>query len=313
MQSVFAPMGPQAARIALLWWLMLGAAAVVFTFVVAWMLWAILRHRRTWDVERKPSDERRLALAVSGAVAATVAVLLVFLIADFSTARAVGTLPNEEPLRIEVIGHQWWWEVHYPDTVPVRRVTTANEIHIPVGRPVVLETTSRDVIHSLWVPNLHGKKDLVPGHTSVTWFQADTPGVYRGQCAEFCGHQHAHMALVVVAEEPSRFEEWLEGQRRAAAPPADSLLRRGEQVFLSGTCVMCHTVRGTPAGGRVGPDLTHIASRLTIAAGTMRNTRGSLAAWVSDPQRIKPGVRMPPNQLTPADLHALLGYLESLR
>jgi cytochrome c oxidase subunit 2 len=203
--------------------------------------------------------------------------------------------------------------VRYEDPQASRSLTTANEIRIPVGRPVRLKLSSRDVIHSFWVPNLHGKKDLVPGHQTLTWFQADTPGVYRGQCAEFCGQQHAKMGMLVIAEPPERFAAWYERQLLPAAEPADSVAAAGQRLFLAKGCVLCHAVRGTPAGSRLGPDLTHLASRLTIAAGTLPNTRGHLAGWVVDPQRLKPGVRMPPNQLAPAELHALLGYLESLR
>jgi cytochrome c oxidase subunit 2 len=213
-----------------------------------------------------------------------------------------------------VVGHQWWWEVKYPDEGnPQNTVETANEIHVPVGRPVFIKMTSGDVIHSFWAPNLDGKKDLIPGHETRTWFRADTAGVYRGQCAEFCGHQHAKMSFFIVAEPRIQFEHWLESQKGEAAKPADSLTQTGERVFLSGTCAMCHAISGTGAGGHYGPDLTHLASRRTIAAGTLPNTTGNLAGWILDPQSIKPGAKMPPNQLEPAALQALLAYLESLK
>jgi cytochrome c oxidase subunit 2 len=169
------------------------------------------------------------------------------------------------------------------------------------------------VIHSFWVPGLQGKMDMIPGRTNVTWLQADRTGVWRGQCAEYCGLQHAKMAFLVVAERPDSFAGWLARQRDTAPTPIDELTRRGQEVFLSSSCVMCHAISGTPAGSRIGPDLTHLASRRTIAAGTLPNTRGNLAGWILDPQRIKPGTRMPPNQLDPADLQALLAYLESLK
>jgi cytochrome c oxidase subunit 2 len=163
------------------------------------------------------------------------------------------------------------------------------------------------------VPNLFGKKDLVPGHVTRTWFQADKPGVYRGQCAEFCGHQHAKMAFFVVATSPAEFASWVETQRAPGQVPGDTLQARGQLVFMTGSCALCHAIAGTNAGGRLGPDLTHLASRRTIAAGTLLNTRGNLGGWVVDPQRIKPGALMPPNSLEPADLRALLAYLQSLR
>ena len=173
---------------------------------------------------------------------------------------------------------------------------------VPVGRPVVIELRSIDVIHSFWPPELTGKRDLIPGKTNSLWLQADRPGEYRGQCAEFCGHQHAKMAFLVVAEPADSFAHWLETQRDTARTPTDSLTRRGQEVFLASSCPMCHAISGTPA-----------ASRRTIAAGTLRNTRGTLAGWIVDPQSIKPGAKMPPNALAPADLEALLAYLETLR
>ena len=214
---------------------------------------------------------------------------------------------------MRVTGHQWWWQVDYQDPIHSRRLTTANEIHVPVGRRVRLEVRSADVIHSFWAPNLHGKIDLIPGYGGATSFRADRAGVYRGRCAEYCGLQHAKMDFVIVAEPPERFAAWYEAQLRSAPAPADTLQQKGQQVFLSKGCALCHTIRGTPAGSRVGPDLTHLASRRTIAAGTLPNTRGHLAGWVSDPQKIKPGVKMPPNQLASDELHALLDYLQSLK
>jgi cytochrome c oxidase subunit II len=178
---------------------------------------------------------------------------------------------------------------------------------------VLLRLTSHDVIHSFWVPNLQGKRDLIPGHETSLWLQADHPGVFRGQCAEFCGHQHAHMAFLVIAEPPDQFAAWLEQQRRPAVPPTDAASKRGQEVFLSGACVLCHAIQGTAALADVAPDLTHVAGRRTIAAGTLPNSRGHLAGWIVDPQQIKPGNKMPPNNLGGQDLQALLAYLGSLR
>ena len=321
-----APAGVQAERIHTLGLGLAVVAAVVTVVVGAAAWWGALRRRHATvavrdarhgarplsDDERR--QERRAARWVGGAIGATIVTLAAVVVVDFGTGRAIASMPDaEQALNVEVVGHQWWWEVRYGDPQPSRRLTTANEIHVPVGRPVLLKLTSRDVIHSFWAPNLHGKKDLVPGHSSFTWFRADTAGTYRGQCAEYCGHQHAKMSFVIVAQPPAEFDAWYEGQLRPAATPADSLRRTGEQLFLTKGCVLCHTVRGTPAGGRLGPELTHLASRGTIAAGTLPNTRGHLAGWIVDPQRIKPGVRMPANQLEPKELDALLAYLEGLR
>jgi cytochrome c oxidase subunit II len=257
--------------------------------------------------------EVRKAVAVSAALALTVVTLFVLLVGDFLTGRRIDALGDPDARTIQVTGHQWWWEVRYPDPVPANVVTTANEIHVPVGRPVRFELNATDVIHSFWVPNLHGKTDMIPGHTSYSVVRADREGTFWGQCAEFCGHQHANMRFQVVAEPEERFRDWLAAQRRPAVVPTTPGQKRGHDVFMAGTCANCHAVVGTPAAGRVGPDLTHLASRLRIAAGTLDNTRGNLAGWVTDPHGVKPGVRMPPNPVAPADLHALLDYLESLK
>jgi cytochrome c oxidase subunit 2 len=316
MQSALDPAGPQAALISHLWWLMFAVCAAVFLLVIGFLLYAVFHRRRSASDAADPAepyDGRRMTMAVGGAVAATVGILFVLLVVSVSAGRGLSSLSSPDALRIEVIGHQWWWEVHYVDPVPSQRVVTANEIHIPVGRPVVLKLTSRDVIHSFWVPNLHGKRDLIPGHDTTIWLQADKSGVFRGQCAEFCGHQHALMAVLIVAEPPEQFAAWLEQQRQPAAQPADDRQRRGQEVFLASPCIMCHTIQGTPAGGRVAPDLTHLASRRTIAAGTSPNTPGHLAGWIIDPQNIKPGNKMPPTGLASDDLQALLAYLQSLK
>jgi cytochrome c oxidase subunit 2 len=251
--------------------------------------------------------------AAKAAVAVTAIILFVLLVLSVSTGRGLSSFATPDALHIEVIGHQWWWEVHYADPVPSQRVITANEIHIPVGRPIVLQLTSHDVIHNFWAPNLHGKRDLIPGHITSIALQADKPGAYRGQCAEFCGYQHTYMAFLILAEPAEQFAAWLERQRGPAVQPTEALQQRGQEVFLAPSCVLCHTIQGTSAAGKVAPDLTHIASRHTIAAGTLPNTTGHLAAWIIDPQHIKPGNKMPPNHLDPDDLQALLAYLESLK
>jgi cytochrome c oxidase subunit 2 len=250
---------------------------------------------------------------VGTGVALTVLVLLVFLTYDLSVGRAMTPAPRKNPLIISITGLQWYWQVEYPDSTPQHRITTANEIHIPVGEPVVLLLSSRDVIHSIWVPNLDGKKDLVPGYTQSAWFQADTAGVYRGQCAEFCGQQHAKMGVVVIAEPRPQFEAWQRAARMPQAPPTDAAALQGQTVFMQSTCVMCHAIEGTSAGSNNGPPLTHFATRRTIAAASLANTRENLSRWIRDPQGIKPGTRMPPTDLTPAELDALLTYLQSLK
>lgn len=306
------PAGPQAERISDLTWYLTWTGTAVFVVVVGFLFYALWRGSRRTENAAGPEAERTMTRWVVGAVAATTVILLFTLVYNFYTGRALASFAEPDALTVRVTGHQWWWQVDYQDPIQGRRLTTANEIHVPVGRTVRLEVQSRDVIHSFWAPNLHGKVDLIPGYTGSTSFRADRPGVYRGRCAEYCGLQHAKMDFVIVAESPERFAAWYEAQLKSAPAPADTLQQKGRQVFLSKGCALCHTVRGTEAGSRVGPDLTHLASRGTIAAGTLPNTRGHLAGWVVDPQRIKPGVRMPPNQLAPDELRALLAYLESL-
>jgi cytochrome c oxidase subunit 2 len=216
-------------------------------------------------------------------------------------------------MTIEVTGTQWWWKIRYASDDSSRILETANEIHIPVGQPVAIRGNSDDVIHSFWVPGLQGKRDLIPGRTTLEWLRADTPGEYRGQCAEFCGLQHAHMAFWVIAESPAKFKAWMDGQLQPAIEPADDHDRRGMEIFLKSACILCHTIRGTDASAQIGPDLTHFGSRKTIAAGTLPNTKGNLAGWIADPQNIKPGTHMATVPIQSSDMQPLIDYLESLK
>jgi cytochrome c oxidase subunit II len=311
--SAVHPTGPQARRISEMTWYLTITGSIVFVLVMGLLFYVLWRAHRRQDALDGERVERTMRHWVAGGVAVTTVILLATLVYNFYTGRALAQFAEPDALTVRVTGHQWWWEVQYQDPAYNRRVSTANEIHIPVGRRVRLEVQSRDVIHSFWVPNLHGKLDLIPGYSGTTYFQADEPGVFMGRCAEYCGLQHARMDIRVIAESPAKFAAWYEGQLRAAPAPADTVQQKGQQVFLSKGCVMCHSVRGTPANSRVGPDLTHLASRMTIGAGTLPNTRGHLAGWVMDPQRIKPGVRMPPNPLAADELQALLDYLQSLK
>ena len=318
-QSALDPKGPKAEAVSHLNWFLVITAAVVYVAVIGALFFALRRASArpvafARDDVEEPDRERARVRWVAGAAAVSALILLLFLFVDVSTARSLSQVGGVRPLRIDVVGHQWWWEVTYPDIGnPQNTVSTANEIHVPIGRPVLIKMTSDDVIHSFWAPNLDGKKDLIPGHETITWFRADTAGVYRGQCAEFCGHQHAKMAFFIVAEPRVNFEHWLTAQKSPATTPADSLGQAGEKVFMTGTCAMCHSIEGTSAGSKYGPDLTHLASRRTIAAGTLPNNTGNLAGWILDPQSIKPGAKMPPNQIDPQSLRALLAYLGTLR
>ena len=312
-QSVLAPAGRQASSIHDLWSLMTWVSAIVFVITMAFVVAALLRGLGRMRSDQAPTPDRNLRRSVGLAVAATVAILFGLLVASVWTGSSVASLHARSAVTIEVTGHQWWWEVAYDDAVPGRRAVTANELHFPVNRPVVLKVTSRDVIHSFWAPNLQGKRDLIPGYVTAIWLQADRPGIFRGQCAEFCGLQHAHMALDIVAESEAEFQRWLTGLRGPAPEPQTAEQRRGHDVFMANRCSACHTVAGTPAHGQVAPDLTHVATRRSIGAGTLPNTREHLTDWVRDPQASKPGNQMPPNPLAADDVRALLSYLETLK
>jgi cytochrome c oxidase subunit II len=311
-QSMLGAAGPHAGGVESLWWLFFWVSTGVYVVVVLATLVASLHRRRSVDPQ-DPVRSRRAGRVIVGATGVSLVLLFILLISSVRTGRySLQGLADPAHVNIKVTGQQWWWAVEYESKLASQRVQTANEIHIPVGRPVLLKLQSADVIHSFWVPNLAGKKDLIPGHEVELWIQADREGVYRGQCAEFCGHQHAHMGLVVIADSPGKYNRWLDAQRRPAAEPQEAAAKRGRDVFLSGPCVMCHSIRGTGAGGRTGPDLTHLASRLTLAAGTVPNTPGHLAGWITDAQGIKPGNRMPTIAITADDLQALVKYLQEL-
>jgi cytochrome c oxidase subunit 2 len=340
-QSALRTGGPGADHIGSLWNDLLLIGTLTTLLVVAVLGYALFRRRRADELPAeadRPADPRGeyanvesggrgredagfprsersgVRWIVAGGVVFPTIVLTALL---FPTLRSLAAVsPNrsdDAPVTVEVIGRQWWWEVRYLDAEPSRIAETANELRIPVGERVRIELRAADVIHSFWVPGLQGKMDMIPGRTNVTWLQADRPGIWRGQCAEYCGLQHAKMALVVVAEPPADFSRWLARQREPAAEPADSAGLAARETFLASGCVLCHAVRGTAAAANAGPDLTHIGSRLTLAAGELPNTAGHLAGWIANPQALKPGSRMPAVPLAARELHAIVSYLRSLR
>lgn len=325
MHSLFDPASPQARAVTGLWWWMFGVGLIIWLGVAGLAIYVARGGRLGHGGRRAPAGHEvdatsnlspdahaRLKRVVSGALVATGLVLFAFLVYDFSVGRLLAQHP-QRALTIDVVGHQWWWEVTYEDPDPSKRVGTANEIHVPTGEPIQFKLRAADVIHSFWAPNLNGKRDLIPGYVSTLWFQADTPGVYRGQCAEFCGMQHAKMAFYIVAEPPLKFAAWIAAGSSPPSPPTDSTLKYGQQVFLSSGCALCHSIGGTDARGTVGPDLTHFKSRSSIAAGTLSNTRANLTQWIENPSAFKPGVRMPALPFKPAELNALVSYLETLK
>jgi cytochrome c oxidase subunit 2 len=310
-QSALHPAGPAAAEIAWLWWIMCGAFTAVFLLVLI-LLWMALARRTPSGTAETTSRAGavpplgRNGFVIAGGIVLPVVVLVPLLILSLETSAELRQ--PQDALTIRVVGKMWWWEVSYPE----HGIITANEIHIPAGEKVRLELESTDVVHSLWVPNLNGKRDLIPGITNEFWLQADEPGLYRGQCAEYCGLQHANMVLYVVAHPTDEFRKWTEQRQPADTAPQDPVLSRGHDVFQSSGCAACHAVRGTAAAGKAGPDLTHFGSRRTVA-GVVPNNRGNLAGWIADPHAIKPGVKMPRTYLHADDLLALTSYLESLQ
>lgn len=292
-------------------WLMIVVSTAIFVAVVVIMLVSIARRRRR-DATSVALDERGNGWVLWGGVIMPVAVL--------TTISAVAVKVLRDPpapmnaATILITGHQWWWQLDYDVADTHTRFRSANELHIPVGRPVLLRLTTKDVIHSFWVPSLSGKMDLLPGDTNQLRIEARRAGTYRGVCAEYCGAQHAHMAITVVAQDAPAFLAWAHAQSAAAGVVADSLAARGERLFTSGACATCHSVRGTQAKGEIGPDLTHVASRTTIAAGMLPTTLGAIAGWITNPQALKPGAAMPTlDTYSGPDVRAIAEYIRSLR
>jgi cytochrome c oxidase subunit 2 len=314
---VLHPATPQAGNIEWLYWVVFWILFAVFVLMIAGFSAAAAKTRvmssRPLPISEDEEGDHKARWALGSALGITVITLFVILVLSVVTGKRVEGLTSKNPVTVQITGHQWWWEVTYPNSQADQTITTANEIHVPINTPVVVLTNSADVIHSFWVPSITGKRDLVPGYSSAFWFQIDKAGIYHGQCAEFCGLQHAHMGLSVVAETADKFQAWKQQQLQLASEPSTSEAIRGREVFLTHACLMCHTIRGTDAGSRLGPDLTHIASRKMIAAETLPNTAGALAGWIVDPQRIKPGTLMSPNSLAGDDLQALVVYLQSLQ
>jgi cytochrome c oxidase subunit II len=312
--NIFAPTSTPAFAIRELSWFVLGICAVIFLVVAGLLTYSVIRFRR------RPGAESREPPQVYGSnqieLAWTIVPVLIVVVLFLATARYIfgleGFAPAPNALQVTVVGSQWWWEIRYPDL----GIVTANELHVPVSdpadpTPTFLTLESADVIHSFWVPQLAGKLDLIPNKTNRLWIDPHTPGLYVGQCAEFCGVQHAGMLLRVFVHPKEEFAAWVAAQQAPAAD--DPAVRAGRDVFQSTACINCHTVRGTPANGIFGPDLTHLMSRSTLAAGVASMTPENLRAWVNDPAALKPGALMPAMQLTRPDLDQLVAYLLTLR
>jgi cytochrome c oxidase subunit 2 len=311
-QSTLDPQSEPAREIADLWWWMLAAAAFVFAGALALLALSWVRRREPGLplVGRLGEGGFNGLVVVFGMVVPLLALIVVFVVANFSVASVTDAPdPGSTAMTIVVTGNQWFWDVRYPGGAAV----PANEIHIPTRTRVDTVLRSDDVIHSFWMPQLNRKADMIPGHPNRILLYAEHPGVYRGQCAECCGIQHANMAMTVVAQPPAPFRAWLANMAQPRRAPSTAVARRGEHVFLSQRCSSCHTIRGTSAHGTIGPDLTHVATRARLAAQTIPNTERGLTRWISNPQKIKPGTKMPAVDLSPAQLRAVVGYLRSLR
>lgn len=313
-QSVLDPQGLQSSQILHTIFIFLTVAAAVWIAVVVVLGVSLLRRKRPADqpLALHQPFERTSGRVIFVLGLATLVVVLGLSIVSYAGQRTIFA-KDENALTLKIIGHQWWWEVRYEADSPHRSFVTANEIRVPTGQPVKVELESADVIHSFWVPSLTGKMDLITGQKNELQFTAKNAGVYRGQCAEFCGLQHAHMAFAVLALPPDEFGRWRDHENQSANSPTDQLGKQGEALFRARGCALCHNISGTLAGGQLGPDLTHIGSRTTIAAGTLPNTPATLAAWIADPQHIKPGTLMPKMPLQSGELIAILHYLEQLK
>ena len=307
--SMLAPQGPVAASIAGLSWFMIILGSLIFIGVMIYFVYAAWGHRGYDLQEELQRPNQGNGIVLTWGVGFTALVLVVLFGLNLGTMQANHQVFNRaEGLVIDVIGRQWWWEVQYQE----QGFETANEIHIPVGQPVTLRLVTKDVIHSLWIPELSGKLDLLPNQVNELVILANKTGEYWGECAEFCGTQHAKMQLMVIVQTEQEFASWLERQQAVPNPPADEFALEGREVFLGSACVYCHNITGTNASGDLGPDLTHIASRRTIGAGILENTTGNLAGWIVDAQAIKPGNKMPPMDLSGEELQALLAYMRTL-
>ena len=303
--STLEPSGPRASDVTSSWWLLFSVAALVcLAVIVLAVLPLVLRRRATAE----PDNPRLHFVGVFGVAMPAVILAGVFALALRDLVDE-SSPPTPTRVTVDVVGHQWWWEFRYAGTEAV----TANELHVPVGVPVELRLRTADVIHSFWVPQVTPKTDLIPKKINTTWLTVSKPGTYQGECAEYCGAEHAFMHFQLVAESTSDFRAWLQQQGRPASAPTSALAERGRSLVTTTTCASCHTVRGTSADGHVGPDLTHVGSRSRLGGGVISNDASHLAAWVDNPQRIKPGIKMPPQPLDRAETRAVVAYLEGLK
>jgi cytochrome c oxidase subunit 2 len=308
--SPFDPNSPLAESITTLLIVTLVIGGIVFLIVLGPTLYSYIRFRaRPGDEEEPYQNLGNTRLEFTWIVTPAVVLAILFSLTLITMRRSDPPIPRNPQPDLIVTGHQWWWEVQYPSS----GIITANEIHIPTGKQLLVQVDSADVIHDFSVPQLGRKVDATPGYTSHIWLQADKPGTYLGACNEFCGAQHAWMRIRVIAESPSDYADWQQAQTQVPSTPTTGAAAQGAQLFQSLTCANCHNIDGTIANAHIGPDLTHLASRETLAAGVLDNTPDGLAQWLANPQAIKPGVHMPNLKLSQGEVNSLVAYLESLQ
>lgn len=307
--NALAPAGPVARMEADLFNFIYYLALAVFVLVEALLVWSVIRHRRRPNDGIPHQTHGNTALELTWTIIPCI-ILIVISIPTVSTIAAASARPTgPDVVTVKVIGHQWWWEFEYPDL----GVVTADEMHIPVGKQIAVEVRSADVIHSFWVPKLGGKMQAIPNQDNHTWIQADEAGTFKAQCYQLCGTSHANMRFEVVAQSPADFDAWVQNQKAPPAQSTDAQAQKGEQVFMSSACIGCHTINGTKAQAKIGPNLTHIGSHQTLAGAIMPNTAENLALWLHDPEALKPGSLMPNLHLTGEQVQALVAYLHSLK
>jgi cytochrome c oxidase subunit 2 len=305
----FHAVSPEGRSIQRLFGLVLALSVITIVAVAVVLAYVLVRYRgrgKPFDVGERNGGHPRVQLAWTAGLAIFFAVLAVLMVRTMDAVEDPGAGSG---LQVEVIGHQWWWEFRYPDL----NIVTANELYVPVGQPMTIKLSAADVIHSFWVPQFGWKMDAIPGRTTTMNVTVDKTGTFQGTCTEYCGDEHAWMRIKVVAQAPTQFDAWVKAQQQPSVPPQGDLAVAGDTLFLTSTCISCHTIRGGGGNGTIGPDLTHVGSRTTLAAGVIDNTPQNLADWIRDPAAIKPGVRMPASNFTDQELQALVAYLESLK
>ena len=318
--SILNPSGPVALKESYLFWFILVVATIVFVGVTGVLLYSIWRFRERPGMPAPRQISGNTALEIGWTILPAV-ILFIVLIGTIYTMVQITQPAQAQTLTVSAIGHQWWWEFRYPGynninpgSNEVAVVVTGDELHVPVGMVVHVDLQSNNVIHSFWIPELAGKTDVIPGHDNTMWFQADRPGTYRGECAEYCGTQHANMDFVVVAQSPGDFATWLQAQETVALAPSTDIQKAGQHDFLTLGCAACHSISGTIAAAQIGPNLSHFGSRQLIAGGVLSNTPENLATWLNDPQAVKPGNDMVlPEKLNSTQIDELVQYLESLK